>query len=99
MLRLQQINSALFVFAMLGIFGGVGIGVFGFQSLGMAFMVAGFGLMGLLVIPSYVVYPRLICPGCQRRFFLPQGRWHWLARVNPFQRRCLHCGLSLVEKS
>jgi hypothetical protein len=46
-------------------------------------------------VESYFIYPRLICPRCQRRFFLPDGAWHWLARINPTQRKCLHCGLSL----
>ena len=92
--QIQRINCLLFALSFAGIFGGLVLGFY-WQTLGTILMIAGFLVMGLLLIQSYAIYPRLKCPRCQRRFFLPDGRWHWLARINPLRQKCLHCGLSL----
>lgn len=96
MRRLQQVNFHLFWLSMCGVFGGLILGMV-WEHVGTILMMTGFSLLGLLVVEGYVLYPRLICPRCNRRFFLPDGGWHWLARISPTRRRCLHCELSLDE--
>ena len=92
--QIQRINCLLLALALAGIFGGLILGWY-WQTLGTILIVSGLLVTGLLLIQSYAIYPRLKCPRCQRRFFLPDGGWHWLARINPFRQKCLHCGLSL----
>jgi hypothetical protein len=91
---LHRGNHVLFWVSLAGIFGGLAVAAF-WQSVGSAFITTGFVLMGLLLLESYVIYPRLMCPRCNHRFFLPDGAWHWLSKINPARERCLHCGLSL----
>lgn len=90
----HRVNYVLFWASLVGVFGGLASFAFS-QSVGSAFMATGFVLWGLLLLECYVIYPRLICPRCKHRFFLPDGAWHWLSRINPARERCLHCGLSL----
>jgi len=96
MRRLHQANFVVFLLSLLGVFGG--LAVFGLWPLaGEVMMYTGFAVLGLILLESYVIYPRLRCPRCQHRFFLPDGRWHWFYRINLRRSRCLHCGLSLSE--
>ena len=95
--QIQRINGLLFALSFGGIFGGLILGFF-WQTLGTILIISGFLVMGLLLLQSYAIYPRLRCPRCHRRFFLPDGRWHWLSRVNPLQKKCRHCGLSLGDR-
>lgn len=94
--QLQRVNCLLLGLSLIGIFGGLTVGLWS-QLLGTGMMVMGFAIVGVLLIESYAIYPRLLCPRCHRRFFLPEGSWHWLARINPTQQHCLHCGLSTHE--
>jgi hypothetical protein len=96
--QLQKVNCLLLGLSLIGIFGGLAAGLWS-QLLGIVMMMTGFAVVGVLLIESYTVYPRLLCPRCHRRFFLPERNWHWLARISPTQQRCLHCGLSIHEVS
>jgi hypothetical protein len=95
---LQQVNFHVLWLSLLAIFGGLAAGLF-WQRLGMILMTTGFFLMGLLLVESYAVYPRLICPRCRGRFFLSSNWSHWFTRISATQRHCLHCGLSLDQTS
>lgn len=92
----HRVNAVLFWLSMLGIFGGLAVFSVS-ESVGTWLMVTGFALAGFLVLESYAIYPRLKCPRCKHRFFLPDGGWHWLARINVGRGRCLHCGLSYAR--
>lgn len=98
--RLRQVHrftSVVFCLGMLGIFGGLATLAVSL-SVGSVLMSTGFALVGLVLLQCYVVYPRLLCPRCCHRYFLPDGNWHWLYRINMGRNRCLHCGLSLQAR-
>ena len=88
---IRRLNVYLFVAAMIC----VPLGILGVLAdvRGAEWLVAlGFALAGWLVLVSYAIYPFLRCPNCGHRFFLPDGAWRLIARVDPFRRTCLHCG-------
>ncbi len=94
---IHKFNAMLFWLGMPLIFGGAGLGILVWGPL---FYLAGlgFGLVGLVVLQTFLVYPFLRCPRCGHRFFLPNGLSGFVAKISPFQDACVHCGLELRQK-
>jgi hypothetical protein len=94
--RLHRGNAFAFWLSMLLVFGGIGMGLF-LGEIAMYIVVAGFMVAGAMVLQTFLVYPRLWCPRCGSRFFLPNGRLALFARVSLNQKSCVHCGLELPK--
>lgn len=94
---IHRINSMMFWVAMPLVFGGAGLGMLVWEPI--VYLAAlGFGLIGLVVLQTFLVYPFLRCPRCGRRFFLPDGLLGFVAKISPFRDACMHCGLQLSQE-
>ena len=52
---------------------------------------AGWIAVALTLFASYIQYSYWDCPRCRKPYHMKSGfLWRW---INPFARRCLHCGL------
>lgn len=94
---LQRVNAIAFCVAMPALLFGLMISTW-WEDIGLFLFKAGFLTLGVLLFESYFVLPRLKCPRCGLRFFVPNVWYHWFLMINPFNRRCVSCELSLGER-
>lgn len=74
-----------------GFFVGASLGVFPNNAFGRVFLYV-FTLLGMgAVLASYLRISRFPCPRCSNAF-MTSGK-----RLNPWTRKCLHCGLSALD--
>ncbi len=95
---IHKVNSMMFWLAMPLVICGAGLGILVWEPI---FYLAGlgFGLAGLVVLQTFLVYPFLRCPRCGHRFFLPDRLLGYVAKISPFQDACIHCGLELRQET
>ena len=95
MARIHRICSHVFWVGMLLVFGG-GLLALTAGEWAISLFVVGFAIWGILILSVFIVYPRLRCPNCGHRFFLPDNFiLRQFAKVEMLQKACLHCGLPL----
>jgi len=93
--RLQRIDVVAFYLIFVGVFGGLAIGCVGLESSGLIAIGTGFSLLVALCVEAYLVLRFLKCPSCRDPFFMPKGWVGFLARINPHNRACVNCGMTI----
>ena len=83
---------------MFGVFGGLAVGVAGLREVGAIATTAGMSLAILLVVERFLIIPFLKCPSCGDPFFSFKGTVGFLGKLDPHNRKCINCGLSIDDK-
>ena len=96
---LQRFNVFAFYAALLGVFSGLAITCAGFETTGTAAGGLGMSLLAILIMEKILVIPLLKCPSCEAPFFTYPGALGLIAKLNPHNRNCVNCGLSLDASS
>jgi hypothetical protein len=97
LLAFHRINFHAFWISFVLGFGGLSLGLI-IGEPAAYLMLAGFALMGLLLLKAYFVYPFLRCPICGNRFFLSNGIAAVFTKIDALQRSCIHCGASVTPR-